>query len=129
MKFGQWITADESRAAGWYNSPLTIGPEPKPTRTGATLHSLAITFGVLKFYKLFARCYGGREDEDISLHRHENCATDQKFVNLYDMMLDPFKDKGHCVTCDSAYMSNIMAQIACDVWKINMVGTIQGTFI
>ena len=42
-KFGKWVTADESRLAGWYHSPCTIEPAPKPIRTGATLHSLALT--------------------------------------------------------------------------------------
>ena len=37
VKFGRWgITANESRVAGWYNSAITIGPEPEPIRTGAT---------------------------------------------------------------------------------------------
>ena len=41
VKFGWWITANESRLAGWYHSGMTIGPDDKPIRTGATLHSLA----------------------------------------------------------------------------------------
>ncbi len=45
--FGRWTTADESRVAGWYNSSITIGPEPKPIHTGATIHSLCVTFGAL----------------------------------------------------------------------------------
>ena len=56
------MTADESRLAGWYHSPCTIGPDPKPIRTGATRLSLAITRGKLQFYKLYARCYGGKDD-------------------------------------------------------------------
>jgi hypothetical protein len=30
VSFSQWLTADESRVAGWYQSGITIGPEPKP---------------------------------------------------------------------------------------------------
>ena len=42
VKFGWWITANESRlVAGWYHSGMTIGPDDKPIRTSATLHSLA----------------------------------------------------------------------------------------
>ena len=26
VNFGKWITADESRVAGWYHSMMTIGP-------------------------------------------------------------------------------------------------------
>ena len=58
VKFGRWMTADESRVAGWYHSPMTVGPEPKPIRTGATLHSLCITHGPLRAFKLFVRVYG-----------------------------------------------------------------------
>jgi len=43
VDFGKWITADESQVAGWYHSAMTIGHEPKPIRTGATLHMLCIT--------------------------------------------------------------------------------------
>ena len=30
VKFGKWVTADQSRLAGWYHSPCTIGLDPKP---------------------------------------------------------------------------------------------------
>ena len=38
-------------------------------------------------------------------------------------MLDKFKGEGRCVTMDSAYMGDIMAQIGRQEWKMNMVGT------
>jgi hypothetical protein len=57
VNFGKWITTDESRVAGWYHSVMTIGPEPKPIRTGATLHTVCVTHGPLSTYKLFARVY------------------------------------------------------------------------
>ncbi|KAL7525224.1 hypothetical protein ACHAWF_001263 [Thalassiosira exigua] len=101
---------------------MTQGPEPKPIRTGATLHTLCVTDGDLSTYKLFARAYGGKTDGDLN-HVHENTATMQKWVNLYDIMLDSFKGKGHCVTMDSAFMGDTMAQIGRYVWQINMVGT------
>ena len=41
-------------------------------------------------------------------------------------MLNNFKNSGHCVTMDSAYMGNIMTMIGRNVWRINMVGTAQG---
>ena len=68
VNFGRWITTDESRVAGWYHSPMTNGPEPKPIRTGATLHTVCVTKGPLSTYKLFARVYGGRYDQDIDKH-------------------------------------------------------------
>jgi hypothetical protein len=40
-------------------------------------------------------------------------------------MLNDFKNNGHCVTMDSAYMGDIMAMIGWDVWRISMVGTAQ----
>ena len=124
MTFGRWVTADESRVAGWYHSPMTIGPEPKPIRTGATLHTLCVTKGPLRTYKPFARAYGGKTDGDLD-GVNEHTVTTQKWVNLYDIMLDPFKDMGCCCTMDSAYMGDIMAQIGRHEWKINMVGTSQ----
>jgi hypothetical protein len=50
---GKWITTDESRAAGWYHSVMTIEPEQRPIWTSATLHIVCITEGPLITYKLF----------------------------------------------------------------------------
>jgi hypothetical protein len=50
VNFGKWITTDESRVAGWYHSVMTIGPEPKLIRTGATLHTVCVTDGPLSTY-------------------------------------------------------------------------------
>ena len=103
---------------------MTIGPEPKPIRTGATLHTVCVTHGPLSTYKLFARVYGGKYDQDIDRH-NKNTVTKLKMVSLYDFMLDPFKHNGHCVVMDSAYMSDAMCQVGREEWKINMVGTCQ----
>jgi hypothetical protein len=124
VNFGRELTADESRVAGWLHSVMTIGPEPKPIRTGATLHSLCVTRGPMATYKLFVRAFGGKTDSDLA-GRHLNCGTTQKWVNLYNIMLHPFKGRGHNVTMDSAYMGDIMAQIGRYEWMINMVGTTQ----
>eukprot|EP00956_Cyclotella_meneghiniana_P001713 scaffold1870_cov73-Cyclotella_meneghiniana.AAC.4 len=125
VNFGRWITADESRVAGWYKSGITIGPEPKPIRTGATIHSICVTHGDLATFKLQCRVYGGKHDEDLNVTHPSNTASTQKWVNLYNEMLHDFKDKGMCVTLDSAYSGDILFQIARDVWSINMVGTCQ----
>jgi hypothetical protein len=124
VNFGKWITTDESRVAGWYHSVMTIGPEPKPIRTGATLHTVCVTHGPLSTYKLFARVYGGKYDKDIDRH-NKNTVTKLKMVSLYDFMLDPFKHNGHCVVMDLAYMSDAMCQVGREEWKINMVDTCQ----
>ena len=47
------------------------------------------------------------------------------WVNLYNFMLEPFKEKDRCVTMDSAYISDITAQIGQFKWGKNMVGTAQ----
>ena len=53
---------------------MTIGPEPKPIRTGATIHTVCITTGPLSTYKLFARVYGGKYDQDVDKwHKHISC--------------------------------------------------------
>ena len=54
VRAGRWLTADESRFAGWFHSSPTIGPEPKPIRTGCTLHTLCVTHGALKTYRVAA---------------------------------------------------------------------------
>jgi hypothetical protein len=69
---------------------MTIGPEPKPIQTGAKLHTVCVTNGPLSTYKLFARVYGGKSDEDINVH-NEHTATKLKMVSLYNLMLHPFK--------------------------------------
>jgi len=66
-----WVTADESRITGWYHSPMTVGPDPKPIRMGATLHSLCVTHGPLRTVKLFVRAYGGANGMDLD-GIHEN---------------------------------------------------------
>ena len=74
MTFGLWITMDESRLKGWYKSCMTIGPEPKPIRTGATLHTVCVSQGPLASYLLCARAYGGSTDEDLN-KKHEYTTT------------------------------------------------------
>ena len=63
-------------------------------------------------------------DEDLD-KTNNNTVTTQKWVNLLSLMLDSFKNNGHCATMDSAYIGDIMAMIGRDVWHINMVGTAQ----
>ena len=71
MTAGKSLTQDESPIAGWYKSKITCGPEPKPIRTGATLHSLAVSFGILAGYKLHVRTFGGKNNGVLGM-RHEN---------------------------------------------------------
>ncbi len=75
------MTHDKSCIAGWYKSKITCGPEPKPIRTGATLHSMAVLFGPLAEYKLHARTFGGKNDGNLGMVQ-ENCASIQKWINL-----------------------------------------------
>jgi hypothetical protein len=103
---------------------MTIGPKPKPLRTGGTLHTVCITNGRFNTYKLFARVYGGKGDEDINVH-NEHTAIKLKMVSLYDLMLDPFKGVGHCVIMDSASMGDAMCQqVGRAKWGINRIQAI-----
>jgi hypothetical protein len=102
---------------------LTIGPDPKSIRTGATLHTACITKGPLATYKLFARVYGGEGYQDIN-RRNPHTTTRLKMVSLFDFMLDSFKGKGHYVVMDSAYMSDAMGLVGQYVWLFNFVGTV-----
>ena len=51
--------------------------------------------------------------------------TTQKWINLYSIMLEDFKGRGHGLTIDSAYMGDIMALIGRYKWEVNIVGTAQ----
>jgi hypothetical protein len=79
---GMWITTDESRVAGWYHSVMTIGPDPKPIRIGATLHTACITKGPLATYKVFTRVYGSEGDQDIN-RRNPHTVNRLKMVSLH----------------------------------------------
>ena len=116
------MTANERRCAGWYHSPITCGTEPKPIRTGYTFHSLCVTRGPLKTFKMWVRAYGGKTDEDMNCIHH-NMETMQRCINLYSIMLEPFKGAGRMVTMDSAYTGDIMALLGDYGWKMKMVGT------
>ena len=81
ISFGVWLTFDESRIAGWYHSALTIGPEPKPIRTGATVHSMCVTKGPMSTYMIRVRTYGGKSDETLR-RKTPNTGSVQIFINL-----------------------------------------------
>ncbi len=115
---------DKSHVPGWYKGPITQGLEPKPVRISAMMHTVCVTVGHLSTYKLHAHTFGGKMDDDLQ-SLHENVVTTQKWVNLMDVILDDFKGKDHCITMDSAYMGEVMAQIGCNEWQLNMVGTSQ----
>jgi hypothetical protein len=126
VTFGQLLTMDESQTPGWYHGPITQGqgPEPKPVCTCATIHTVCVTDGPLATYMLHAWTFQGKTDGDLQ-SCHINTITMQKWVSLMLVLLDDFKGKGHCVTMESAYMGDIMAQISRDEWKLTMVGTSQ----
>ncbi len=84
---GCWLTFDKSRVAGWYHSPITQRPDPKPICTGAIIHSLAITHGNLALYKVHVRVFSGATDGD-SGKPNKNTVTTQKWVKLLLMMLN-----------------------------------------
>ncbi len=121
---GLALTHNTSHIAGWYKSKITSGPKPKPIRTGAMLHSLAILYSVIAGYKLHARTFSGKEDGDLGM-QHNNCRSIQICINLMSLMIDKYKGEGCYVTMDLAYMGDIMAQIGPEVWGMNMVGTMQ----
>ena len=50
VTYGLYITFDECRVAGWYTFLIITGPDQKPIRTGATLHSRCVTFGSLLLF-------------------------------------------------------------------------------
>lgn len=77
----------------------------------------------LALYKCFAKCYDGAPDNDLSDYWHGNCVRNQQWIYLFDLMIKPFKGKGHII-CDPTYIGNIMTHIPNNEWKLIMVGTI-----
>ena len=106
----KWICMDESRVKGWYHSCMTIGPDPKPIRTGATAHTACVGEGPLESYKVWTRWYGGAADTKLKAV-NEHTSTALVWINLFDHFLEPYKGQGHHVICDSAYMSDALASI------------------
>ena len=122
--FGRRLTFDESRIAGWFHSAITIGPEPKPIRTGAKIHSMCITDGPLATFMIRVRTYGGKSDETLK-KKTQSTGSVQVFINLLDEFLTVFKGRGCHVTMDSTYMGELLALVARQVWKVNVVGSTQ----
>ena len=69
-------------------------PEPKLVHTRAISRTLYGTHGPLWTYKLFACDYGGAKDDDLSNTTYNNTSNLQKWVNLYNLIMEPFKGKG-----------------------------------
>ena len=124
VTYGLHITFDESRVAGWYKYSITICPEPKPIRTGATLHSICVTFGPLSTYNLHVRVYDGREDEEMNKKtKNVKGNSKQKFINLLETFGADFMGRGHIATMNLGYIGELAAHVGQKVWKVNMVGT------
>ena len=94
---------DKSQVAGWYPGGLTKEPEPKPIRTGVTLHSMC----VIKGYMLHVRTYGGKNDKDIKKNSWGS-------LSIYKYL-----------TLDSVYTGELLAQVVDKAWKMNVIVTTQ----
>ena len=44
--------------------------------------------------------------------------TNHKWINLSDTIFKPFNGNRHCITCDSTYMGDKIAQVSRKEWKI-----------
>ena len=89
------------------------------------MHLMCVTCSALASYMLHVRTYGGKHDKDLN-QMSANTETTQKFINLLEEFLDPwFVGRGCCATMDSAYMGELLAQIATVAWKVNVLGTTQ----
>ena len=106
------ITFDKNRVAGWYKSSITIGPEPKPIRTGATLSTFDVRYvWPLATYKLHVCTCSGREDEEMNrITKNVEGNSKQKFINLLVFFAN-FMGCGHIATMASAYMGELAAQV------------------
>ena len=113
---GRDLCMDESRVPGWYHSAMTLGPDPKPVRTGSTAHTICVGQGPLMRFLMAWRTYGGRTDEGLA------SLDTGKWIQLFDTMVKPWIGKGHVVTLDSAYNSEKLIDQA-RVKGVNVVRT------
>ena len=88
------------------------------------IHSLCVTFGLLWTYKLYVHVYGRKSDKELD-HVCKHTGTTQKWINLFDKVLDTYKGKGCCITMESVYKGDILAQVGHYEWLMNMLGTAQ----
>jgi hypothetical protein len=123
VNFGMWVTFVKSRVIGWYNSAITIGPEPT-IRTGATIHSLYVLKGNLADYKLHARTYGGESNKSLCA-KHKNTVTTQRICDAVGYFPQCIQEKRILCDDDSVYTGETLGQISQEEWKIIMVGTAQ----
>ena len=66
----------------------------------------------LATYKLHCQTFGVKMDDGWGPLILFSTVMTQKCVNLMSVLLDDCKGHGHCITMDSAYMGDIMAQMA-----------------
>ena len=89
VTYGLHIAFERSSVVGWYKSSVTIGPKPKYIRTGATLHSVCVTFGPLATHKLHVHVCGGREDEDMNKNFRTSKGLAFKSVSISSKLFLP----------------------------------------
>ena len=92
------MTIDESYVAGQYHSCCTVSLDLKPVYTGCNLHTLCVKHGDIVLYKLFARCNGGKLDNDFTDTWSKNLVTDQKVDSFLHNFERREKSANICLT-------------------------------
>ena len=88
--------------------------EPKPISTRKKLYIFCVTKDPLWWtYKLFACAFSGAKDDDLFSLVIMNTTIHQIYRSKYILRshVETIQGGSRCVTMDSAYMSDIMAQI------------------
>ena len=70
------------------------------------------------------RTYVVKSNETLN-KRNPTVRTVRKFINLIDNFLGPFKGRGCYITMEGACMGELLAMVACKVWKLKVRGTTQ----
>jgi hypothetical protein len=98
--------------------------------TGEEVEQLKDEGGEIWFEKVFQWCLPRFDDnDDVILSEFQAARMRNYMGKRVVLMLDPFKNKGHCGVMDSAYMIGTMCQVGREKLKMNMVGTCQGSVI
>jgi hypothetical protein len=118
---GWCLCGDESMMQMFYHSCMTIGPLPKPTRTGAETHRLCCGSGPFCGVNLYSRIYGGKTDTGLVRRAKEKQIG--KTTAIWDQTVAPYGGEGRDLLLDSAHLNEKGADFLATKHTLNVTGS------